>query len=305
MKMDSNFYEGLNKEQLEILREQMNRFENLKTQERKKIDIEDKIILPEGTLIHGSPFVKDAISNISKTGIITGQYFGIPEDGETYYCADFHKVEKETTLEDYNSSFKYIDGRCPFGKKGSGTLAYIIYPDERLDEITSYDCYKEGTEESKQAQSFVNMNGLPLEDKSKASSILYGIPSCFINGIVLSDNMISKENVEFLIQQYPNTFIVRNNGSLLYKVGDSKEVWNLRVDAIVQTVLYEKEQEKVKTEKNANQNKDNQINNLWAAISTLPVSEIAKVYEAMGWQGDYTKYAERLKEQYEISIQKK
>ena len=275
MKMDSNFFEGLNIEQLEILKEQMNRFEKLKNQERKKVDIEDKIVLPEGSLIHGAPFVKDVISSISKTGIITGQYFGIPEDGETYYCADFHRVDKETTLEDYNSSFKYVDGRCPFGKKGKGTLAFIILPDERLDEITSYDCYKEGTEESKKTQSFVNMKGLPLEDKSKASSILYGIPSCFINGIILADNMISKE------------------------------IWNLRVDAIVQTVLYENEKEKVKAEKNENQNKNNQINNLWAAISTLPVEEIAKVYEAMGWQGDYIKYAERLKEQYEKSIQKK
>lgn len=302
--MDNNFFEGLNKEQLEILKDQMNRFEKLKNTERKKVDIKDKIILPEGTLIHGAPFVKDVVSSISKTGIITGQYFGIDEDGETYYCADFHKVEKDATLEDYNNDFKFNDGRCPFGKKGKGTIAFIIFPDENLDEIIAYDCYKEGTKEAEQTQSFVNMKGLPIENKSKASSILYGVPNCFINGIILADNMISKENIEFLIQEYPNTFIVRNNGSILYKVGDSKEMWNLRVEAIMQTIAYEEEHEKLESEKKDHERTKTQVDELWKSISSLPLEDIAQVYEKLGWQGDYNKYAERLKEQYDSQMKK-
>ena len=37
---------------------------------------------------------------------------------------------------------------------------------------------------------------------------------------------------------------------------------------------------------------------LWSAIATLPVEQIAQVYEQLGWQGDCMEFARRLKEQH-------
>ena len=306
MEISEKFFKGLSAEKLQILKEQMQRFEKLKKEERKSVEVGEKIILPEGTLIHGTAFIKDVISSISKTGIITGQYFGQEEDGETYYCADFHRVNKEITLEEYNNEFEYNDGRCPFGIHGSnkGTVAFIILPDEKLDEITAYDCYKEETQEAKKTQEFVNMEGLPISDKSKVSSILYGIPSNFINVIVVSDTEITEENIEFLIQEFPNTFLVRKNGTFLYKVGDTKEVWNLRVESATQAILREQKEIELNNSKKAMNTKNEEMNKLWEAISTLPIEAIAEVYKNLGWQGDYIKVAERLKKQYEKTLQK-
>lgn len=74
------------------------------------------MILSEGTIIHGiSECEEKKIENISKTDILTNQDIGKTEDGETYYCADFHRVKENTKIVDYSLNFKYNDGRCPFG----------------------------------------------------------------------------------------------------------------------------------------------------------------------------------------------
>ena len=38
---------------------------------------------------------------------------------------------------------------------------------------------------------------------------------------------------------------------------------------------------------------------LWESIRELPLEEIAKIYELIGWQGDYLEFARRLKENNE------
>lgn len=137
-------FENLMPEQAKILREQIDRFKMYKNTGRKTIDIDKEIILPVGTLIHGTGCVVQNLKSISETGIITGQAFGIPEDGETFYCADFHRISETQSLRDYNDSFSYIDGRCPFGLKGKKQVAFVIYPNQELKDIANFDCYRNG-----------------------------------------------------------------------------------------------------------------------------------------------------------------
>ena len=83
--------------------------------------------------------------SFAESGIITGQAFGIAEDGETFHCADFHRVKYDMSLANYNDQFPYNDGRCPFGRRGKFTLAFVLYPDENLKALifdSIYNDYK-------------------------------------------------------------------------------------------------------------------------------------------------------------------
>lgn len=299
--MRKKFLEGLTENQIIELKKQIERFERVKNEKRNIIDIDKEPMLKEGTLIHGTSFNKDVLSSISKTGIITGQYFDIQEDGETYYCADFHRIYKDVELSSYNKNFSYNDGRCPFGKFGKNQVAFLIYPDKRLDEITKYDCYKDNGIESEITKSFVNMSGLPIENENKkrASSILFGIPSNFINGIVLGDNIVKKENIDFLVKEFKGAFIIRNNGDLLYKYGDSEEILNLRIEKVAKTIEYEKELTNSKKLLDQIKEMNDEKEKMWVAISSIPVEYISKIFKNLGYQGDCDIYAENLKNQYE------
>lgn len=225
-------FENLGPEQARILREQIERFKFFNGQDIKNVNVTEGIALPVGTLIHGTSCTPQVLSSISETGIITGQAFGIEEDGETYFCADFHRIDKFQTLEKYNKEFPYIDGRCPFGTRGKRQIAFIIYPDERLKEIIDHDCYRENGQASFDTKKFVNMQGLPIDDQEKAASILFGIPRCFISGIVLGDDCITEEILEFITRKFPGAFITRNTGEIIYKHGDTKEMMDLRLEKV-------------------------------------------------------------------------
>ena len=294
-------FEGISPEQQKALRAQIDRFIKLRSLPRKDVEVGDYVRLPEGTLIHGTPVNEESLASIAEYGIITGQAFGIMEDGETFHCADFHRVNHDMSLANYNDQFPYNDGRCPFGRKGKFTLAFVLYPDENMKEIASYDCYREDTKESETTKDFVNMEGLPVDDTSLASGILFGIPSNFINGIIIGDNNIKEDVIKFLIEKFPGAFITRNSGEIIYKNGDSMELVSARIKSIQRQIDLEKAEDTI-------EQKDRSINmqkadndKLWAAIATLPVEQIAQVYEQIGYQGDYMKFAERLKQEHNQS----
>jgi hypothetical protein len=99
----------LNEQGMEIFLAQINRFNDL----REKVVIEPKIIVnndgkvifPEGTLIHGTDFSVEKVTSIANSGIITGQAFGIKEDHETFYCADFLGLIKNKRLKNIKNLF--------------------------------------------------------------------------------------------------------------------------------------------------------------------------------------------------------
>ena len=200
-----------------------------------------KMLLLAGTLIHGTSFNRDVLKSISETGIITGQFFGIDEDGETYYCTDFHRLDENMTLKTYNDSFSYRDGRCPFKNLGKNSIAFILMSDERASGLLKYDCYKDEIPESDVTKEFVKLNGLPDIPKEKLSSILFGVPSCFINGIVVGDKQIILDNVLYLKNLFPGCFIVRNNGHVLCNPDDDKITIEDQVEKCIDCIKQENE----------------------------------------------------------------
>ena len=290
-----NLFENLKPEQAKILREQIERFNMYKNRDRRTVDIDKEIVLPLGTLIHGTGCVAETLKNISETGIITGQAFGIPEDGETFYCADFHRVSETQSLEDYNNSFSYSDGRCPFGTKGKKQVAFVIYPNQELKEIIDFDCYRNETQASVATKSFVNMEGLPIDDREKASSVLFGVPSCFISGVVLGDDCITEEVVTFISEKFPGAFITRNNGEVIYKKGDTKEILDLRLAKVMASVREDTHLKRINMLLSSLERESREKEEMWKAISNLPVETIAEIYDSLGYQGDTLSQAENFK----------
>lgn len=139
------------------------------------------------------------------------------------------------TLEDFDRWFSSSDGRTPFGKQnGPGALAFIIFPNQDLQSLTAYDCYRDGTKESDIIKTFVNTDGLPMKGNMRqtVSSILFGVPSSFINGIAINDDLISLDNIIFLIQEFPGVFITNSNGKIIYKPEDSLEQTKENIEKI-------------------------------------------------------------------------
>jgi len=217
----------LNENQKETLLNQIDRFNRIKLngfeEHEPIINQSEEIMLKEGMIIHGiDSFNYDKLLSIKNTGILTGQAIGIEEDGETYFCADFHRVDKDISFYEYSMNFPYRDGRCPMGKYniGSNSLAFIIDRNSQENELFKYDCYKEGTPESEITKSFINY--MPME-KELASSILYGVPSNLIEGIIIGNKLMQdKKIVDFIIENFPNCYLIGKFGDLVYNPKDKE-----------------------------------------------------------------------------------
>ena len=57
--------------------------------------------MPQGTFVHGTVFTLEKFESIIKNGIISDDFLEIPEDGETFYCADFFRVPTDQSVADY------------------------------------------------------------------------------------------------------------------------------------------------------------------------------------------------------------
>ena len=289
---DERFHVGtmINVHQKQVLKEQKERFDKLKELPFKDSDVileDGKVMLKEGAIIHGiSAFSVEKMDNIRKTGILTGQALGITEDGETYYCADFHRVSKDVSLEDYNKEFQYVDGRTPFGGKGKATLAFVVDPNKDNEELLKYDCYREG-KEADFTRSYVNMYGLPVSDYDKVSSILYGVPSNQIVGAVLGEKLIEqKEIVEFIIKLFPNIYLTSPRGELIYEPHMSLElVDEKRKNSVNKSQLIEMEKT-LESTKNQLSRKDEELNRKMKIIFENVPEDVANILvEKIGWQG--------------------
>lgn len=219
----------LSKRQEEIFIKQINLFNDIKEMDISlgdiNLDDDGRVLLEEGMLIHGTHFRVPILDNIIKTGILSGQAIGIYEDGETYYCADFHRVTSDMSMKEYSDNFIYRDDRCPFGNgiRGASSLAFIVNPVEEAKELLSYDCYRDGTVESVITKSFTNEAGL-LPYHEKLSSILYGVPSNLICGIVLGNKLLEKKEIlQLVIRLYPNCFVSTIDGVVIYNPKVDKE----------------------------------------------------------------------------------
>ena len=300
----------LTNEQVKVFLEQIDRFNRLnKTISNKYSPLVNEngdIVFSAGTIIHGiMVYNQDKLDSISKSGILTGQAVGISEDCETYYCADFHRIPEDISVREYNMKFKTNDGRCPFGdvrSDKSKNVAFVVVPNEMNKKLLSYDCYRDDTIESTITKSFINY--MPL-DKEVGSSILYGVPASCLSGIIVGGKIIDdKDKIEFLIDKFPNSYIISAFGELIYNPGKG-ETKDDEIVSLRREMASLKKDKRIISRENE-QNNDlifklkEQNDKLWyEMLMNCASSDIAKVLIALNWQGEITsEYVDKMKRNY-------
>lgn len=218
--------------QKRILEDQIERYSKIKKDKtyfnnKKILSEEGKIVLEEGTLIHGTYFDIDVLKKISQQGILACEILGEPENNETYYCADFFRVPKNQTMKEYYEFCKEKELLAGFKVNRMETIklpilsplsvGIIVNNDDHLQELLSYDPYRGNLE----VQEIVNQQ--ELEDtglyskKERLSAVLIGVPSNCISGIWVGDKIkADKEKIEQLKSLFSKSYIVTNDGSILY-----------------------------------------------------------------------------------------
>jgi len=159
--------------------------------------------LSQGTLIHGTSYDLEKLKKIKESGILSGELIGIPEDNETHYCADFFKVPEDMSVTQYSdwcnqlrttpSGLKMKKGegnRLSFGYRSTGISFIIDASDPRLQKLLKYDAYD--SDSSERMKNIINH--LPnTRNPNDTSSILVGIPSNFISGLIIGEGIKSEE----------------------------------------------------------------------------------------------------------------
>lgn len=161
--------------------------------------------LPRGLLVHGTKYDTNRLTSIKLHGVVSGQFFGISEEHETHFCADFFRVPEDMSVAAYVA---YIQKPDYFGvvkrKKGESSflpipathshtdrrMAFLIDPTAPgLDRLTLFDAYARDA-----GDVMGEFTTLP-KDRSKdtTAAILIGIPSQFIGGMILSTDLSDAE----------------------------------------------------------------------------------------------------------------
>lgn len=225
--------------QIEILKAQLDRYAKIKEDSqyinnKQKLDKEGRLILEEGTLIHGTYFDVDILKKISQHGILACEILDEFENNETYYCADFFRVPKTQTMEEYYRFCKEKDILAGFKvNKMETTKLPVLHPlnvgiivnnDSYLQELLSYDPYRGNLD----VQGIVNQQ--ELEDtglynkKERLSAILIGVPANCISGIWVGERIKAhKEKLEQLKTMFSKSYIITSDGMTLYKPTQEKE----------------------------------------------------------------------------------
>jgi hypothetical protein len=167
--------------------------------------------LPAGTLLHGTLYTPERAASMATHGVISGELFGVAEDAETHYCADFFRTEHSTSVADYSqwiSEFesptsplrtRRMEGqRLPSPKSLlDERMGIIVDPDvPEIQYLLQADAYRPGTDELFSGI----INHLPVDKNGpkaeRLSAVLGGVPRGAIAGIVVSPKLA--ENAEHI-----------------------------------------------------------------------------------------------------------
>lgn len=195
-----------------------------------------KLFLPEGTLIHGvrKKVDKQYLESVRKNGLLAAEFLGEYEDCETFYCADFFRVEKDYTMEEYynwyttldstgilkqtKAEFKYLPVYNEF--KDTESIAFVVNNNPLFYQFLQYDYYREN-ENFSLMQKFVNL-GIVEEYKERRQDrlacVLVGVPQIAITGTLITEKLAKDTKfIETLKKEFPNSYIaLAKDGTMVY-----------------------------------------------------------------------------------------
>lgn len=189
-----------------------------------------KVIFDKGTLIHCARECSyEKLLSYKEKGIVTGDFINIPEDGESFLCADFYRADAQMSSTDFFDRILDSDSwacRGPFSDKWKycTKLAFIIDSNDATERLTDTDMYMPQNSEH-DMQYILNLLSSYKEEKNgQVAAIPYGIPSSCISGIVAGDFLLQNEEYMHLINQiFPNCYILNHEGRVFFDPSLSKE----------------------------------------------------------------------------------
>lgn len=220
--------------QLEILNAQLAEHERLHALPLRS-ELRDKFAkgdttLPAGSLVHGTTL--NHIESIATYGVMSGELFGQGEEAETHYCADFFRVDADTTVADYSKAItgkepgsviprrekNYLPSSTRSGQHSIGIIVDAQIPE--LSTLLEADAYRRGTDRLFEGI----VDNLPVEKDApgaaRLSAILGGVPATGIAGVVLGDQLANApESVERVNNAFYGRMPILNvHGELLNAV---------------------------------------------------------------------------------------
>lgn len=219
-------YPGVTSEQLQALKDRVYDFMALGTQDIKNTNIEitedDKVLIKEGTLLHGTTFDKEKLKSIAVNGIITKEFFGYKEEGGTYYHAEFYRANKDMSLKEFVS-----DERPLFPKKDNTVVGIVIVPNKDLTNLFLSDSLSDNSIVEEDVKSLVDAGKVYHEEELKnntVSAIPIGIPSNCFSALVIGHKIKkTKSKVDFLKKMFPNLYIVDVSGKIIERPSERHE----------------------------------------------------------------------------------
>lgn len=196
---------------------------------------ENKIILPTGTLIHGTTANLEVLSSIKQNGILSSEFVTGRKDiyNETYFMADFFKVPTVQPLSiqtlltcfDRNQVINYLPNIV--ADNGAERVAFIVNTENKIakkylekdifDGKTNADILGFIDEEfyfSLERRKLLPQYNLTLGQ----SSILVGVPYSMLNGLIVDKN-IQETNPKLLCKITEmfkdDLFIMDTSGEIL------------------------------------------------------------------------------------------
>lgn len=282
------FDRELDDEQLELVKRQYFKIASIGKMKMDSIqyqlflDKNNDIILPKESLIHGTKFDLNKLKSIKKNGILGGEFLGKKKEGTNYYCADFYKVEVDTKLTVYDQNFTYND-KLPFNGCND-SIAFIIKPTSKIGSLTYYNLYDSKFDNNPMVSGIIEK-----EDEKDLVSILSGIPSNAISGIVLGDKLLLDNYIIDEIKKlFPNSYIVSRLGTIIkdrsniIKIEDYEEIaLNYTREMICNNLLRE-ELNKLKEEKEKEQKDFSRYVN--TVMNNITPFEQAKILLSFGYK---------------------
>lgn len=189
-----------------------------------------KVIFDKGTLIHCARECSyEKLLSYKEKGVVTGDFINVPEDGESFLCADFYRADVQLTSTEFFDRILYSDStacRGPFSDKWKycTKLAFIIDSNDATKRLTDTDMYMPQNSEH-DMQYILNLLSSYKEEKNgQVAAIPYGIPSSCISGIVAGDFLLQNEEYMHMINQiFPNCYILNHEGRVFFDPSLSKE----------------------------------------------------------------------------------
>lgn len=200
----------LSESDMKKLQKQWNLYNSLASIPRRENPIQlrralDRLEFPEWTLLHGTQYDLEILRSIKEKWVLSGEFLGIAEDGETHYCADFFRTNADYSIQQY---FEYISenevvwslrkpkmekSRLPTHHPLSWYVALVFSPENPIvQELTRMDAYHKGKSEMQNIVTQTLFDDNP-EKQKRLSAVLVGIPANAISAIILPPKVMENE----------------------------------------------------------------------------------------------------------------